>query len=99
MDYGPEKEPVQLEGDELDRMRKGLDDVATNFHAMAELVLDQVYGKDRPRNRLAEAHVVLDNHKFVFTNGDGCGVYEDPPGWCRECTPEEEEDVNHAGGT
>lgn len=100
MEYQPGKEPVQLAGDEHDRVRSALRDIDATMHTMAEVVLDTVYGKERKRSaRLKQARVIFDNSKFIVGDGENCGVYEEPPGICRECTPQEVEDVSHAGGT
>jgi hypothetical protein len=97
MDYQSDKRPAQLENEELERMQTALRDVDTITHMMAELILDRVHGSDRRRSsRLAQATVVFDNSKFVVSDGENCGVYEEPPGWCRECTAQEAEQVSHA---
>jgi hypothetical protein len=89
---------LQLEGEEHERAQSLLQDSDASLHALADLVLDRVHGSERRRGPQLRVHVTLDNSKFVITDGESCGVYEEPPGICRECTPQEFEDAQHAGG-
>ena len=90
---------VQLEGEEREHARSFLRDTDATLHALADLVLDRMHGAERRRGSQLEVHVILDNTKIIVGDGENCGVYEEPPGWCRDCTPQEEADVSHAGGT
>jgi hypothetical protein len=89
---------LQLEGEERERAQGFLQNSDATLHALADLVLDRVHGSERRRGPQLKVHVTLDNSKFVISDGESCGVYEEPPGICRDCTAQEFEDVQHAGG-
>jgi hypothetical protein len=85
------REPKQLEGDDLTRARGMAEDSGAALQTFARFVVDQVYGDEKPADaRLKFASVTFGNDTKVFTDGESfCGVYQDPPGVCRECTQEE----------
>jgi hypothetical protein len=81
----PKKRTIQLEGEDRNRASQMKTDLGNNLNELGNLVLDTVHGKDRDKSNVKIAHVVFNNWKYVFSNGGACGVYEDPPGICREC--------------
>lgn len=78
-------EAVQLEGTELDHMRKLVRTAQDHLREVAGLTL----GKLRKTGRIKTVRFILDNIRIVVEDEFGCGVYEDPPGICRPCRPGE----------
>jgi hypothetical protein len=83
-----EQAAVQLEGEELERLRKAMRDVDEAVHASAE-VADRALGKDAA-STVRLVIFLPGNEKQIHSDGDNClYVMENPPGITRPCTEEE----------
>jgi hypothetical protein len=77
-------EPVQLDGERLGQMRQLVRDAEGSLREIAEIVRHTLRGESS-HSRVKHAKFIFDNLRVVIEDGDGCGVYEDPPGVCRPC--------------
>lgn len=89
MSTQPRLQPVRLEGEELEHMRKILHGAEGHLREIAEVVFGKLHTNRHSRKRLKHAKFIFDNVRVVIEDEDGCGVYEDPPGICRPCKPGE----------
>ncbi len=79
---------VQLEGEELQNMRKLVSAAQDNLRQIAKLTqakLHQRADTTRKHGRPVVARFYFDNIRVVIDDESGCSVYEDPPGICRGC--------------
>jgi hypothetical protein len=78
---------VQLEGEELERMRKVVKSAEDNLRQIAKTVRSKISGAESHSPK--SARFIFNNLRVVIEDEYGCGVYEDPPGISRPCKPGE----------
>lgn len=83
---------VKLSGADQERMRKLADEVEARFKEMAEVVrrILNPYQQQQATEELGEVRAFFSKEPKITlldSNGNCIGVYEDPPGICRPCGP------------